>query len=201
MLFAHHDHSFTGFDRAVVVDVETTGSDPKNDRVLRIACLRGSIADLATKGSTHLDQFTARLNPGIPIPRKASRFHGINGYHITGNKTFGDIAAPLREFIGSLPLIGHNVSFDKAFLSEEFNRAGQNSIQHNKEYCTMQRLRDHVGYMENAWYISLAEAAAYFGFKKGVWPYRDGATQNALLALQIAGGLYWLDNQRRLRTV
>jgi DNA polymerase III epsilon subunit-like protein len=112
MLFAPHDHSFTGFDRAVV-DVETTGTDPKSDRVLRIACLRGSIADLATKGSTHLDQFTARL---IPIPPKASRFHGISEYHITGNKTFGDIATPLREFIGNLPLVGHNVSFDKAFL-------------------------------------------------------------------------------------
>jgi hypothetical protein len=63
MLFAHHDHSFTEFDRAVVVDLETTGSDPKNDRVLRIECLRGSIADFATKGFAPLDQFTARLDP------------------------------------------------------------------------------------------------------------------------------------------
>lgn len=194
MLFAHHDHSFTGFDRAVVVDLETTGSDPKNDRVLRIACLRGSIADFAAKGFTHLDQFTARLNPGIPIPTEASCFRDINGYHITGNKTFEDIAAELREFIGTLPLIGHNVTFDKEFLSEEFNRAGQDSFHHNKAYCIMKRLRDHFGYTEDAWYLSLAEAAAYFGFKKGVWPYR-GATQNALLALQVAGGLYRLDNR------
>jgi DNA polymerase III epsilon subunit-like protein len=200
MFFAHHDHSFTGFDRAVVVDLETTGSDPKNDRVLRIACLRGSIADLATKGFTHLDQFTARLNPRIPIPPEASRFHGINEYHLTGNKPFGDIAAALREFIGALPLIGHNVSFDKGFLSEEFNRAEKNSLYNNKAYCTMKRLRDHFGYMEDAWYLSLAEAAAYFGFKKEMSPYR-GMTQNALLTLQIAGGLYRLDNRCRLRTV
>jgi DNA polymerase III epsilon subunit-like protein len=194
MLSAPHDHSFTEFDGAVVVDLETTGCDPKNDRVLRIACLRGSIADFATRGFTHLDQFTARLNPGIPIPTGASRLRGINGYQITGNKTFADIAAALREFIGALPLIGHNVRFDEAFLSEEFNRAGQNSLHHNKAYCTMKRLRDHFGYMEDAWYLSLAEAAAYFGFKKGVWHYRC-ATQNALLALQVAGGLYRLDNR------
>jgi DNA polymerase III subunit epsilon len=126
MFSADHDHSFTEFDRAVVVDVETTGSDPKDDRVLRIACLRGSIAGFATKGSTHLDQFTARLNPGIPIPPEASRLDGINDYYyVTGNTRFGDIAAALKEFIGDLPLIGHNVSYDKAFLSEEFNRAGQ----------------------------------------------------------------------------
>jgi DNA polymerase III epsilon subunit-like protein len=200
MLSTHRDYSFTGFDRAAVADLETTGFDPKNDQVLRIACLRGSIADFATKGFTHLDQFTARLTPGIPIPPEASRFHGINEYHITGNKTFGDIAAPLREFIGALPLIGHNVSFDKGFLSEELKRAEKNPLHHNKAYCTMKRLRDHFGYMEDAWYLSLAEAAAYFGFKKKVSPYR-GATQKALLTLQIAGGLYRLDNQYRLRTV
>jgi hypothetical protein len=54
MSFAQHDHSFTGFDRAVVVDVETTGFGPMYDRVLRIACLRGSLADFATKGFTIL---------------------------------------------------------------------------------------------------------------------------------------------------
>ena len=194
MLIAHHDHSFTYFDRAVVVDLETTGSDPKNDRVLRIACLRGSITDFATRGFTHLEQFTARLNPGFAIPPEASRFGGINRYHITGNKTFEDIAAPLKKFIGDLPLIGHNVSFDKAFLSAELNRAGQNSFGHNKAYCIMKRLRDHFGYMEDAWYLSLAEAAAYFGAKKRVWPCR-GATRKALLALQVAGGLYRLDNR------
>jgi hypothetical protein len=102
--------------------------------------------------------------------------------------------APLKELIGDLPLIGYNVSFDKSFLSEELNRAGQNSLLHNNAYCIMKRLRDHFGYMEDAWYLSLAEAAAYFGFKKGVWPYR-GATQKALLALQVAGGLYRLDNR------
>ena len=95
MLFAHHDHSFTGFDRAVVVDVETTGSDPKNDRVLRIACLRGSIADFATKGSTHLDQFTVRLNPGIlsaqgkPFPR-----HQRVSYH--GEQNFRGYRCPAK---------------------------------------------------------------------------------------------------------
>jgi DNA polymerase III epsilon subunit-like protein len=194
MLFAHHDHSFTEFDRAVVVDLETTGSDPKNARILRIACLRGSIADLATRGFTHLDQFTARLRPGIPCPTEASRIRGLNRYHTAGNKTFKDIAARLRQFIGALPLIGHNVRFDEAFLSEEFNRAGHNSLHGNKAYCIMKRLRDHFGYMEDAWYLSLAEAAAYFGFKKGLWPHR-GATQNALLALHVAGGLYRLDNR------
>jgi hypothetical protein len=40
MLATYRDHGFTGFDKAVVVGVETTGLDPKNDWILAIACLR-----------------------------------------------------------------------------------------------------------------------------------------------------------------
>jgi DNA polymerase III epsilon subunit-like protein len=100
---SYRDYGFTGFDNAVVVDVETTGLDPKKDRIVSIACLRGSIAELATTGYTHLDQFTARLNPGIPIPREATRVHGIEDRDVAAEETFADIALQLREFIGELP--------------------------------------------------------------------------------------------------
>jgi DNA polymerase III epsilon subunit family exonuclease len=194
MLASYRDHGFTGFDRAVVVDVETTGFDPKNDRIVAIACLRGSIAELAIKGVTHLDQFSARLNPGIPIPPEATRVHGIKDSDVTGQESFGDIAAQLREFIGTLPLIGHNVSYDKAFLSEEFKRAGQSSLHRNRVYCTMKRLKEHFGYSEDVWRnMSLSEAAAHFGLEGRAGPYHD-PTEDAFLTLQLAGGLYQLDN-------
>jgi DNA polymerase III epsilon subunit-like protein len=69
MVPSYRDHGFTGFTRAVVVDVETTGLDPKSDRIVAVTCLRGSIEEFATEGSTHLDLFEARLNPGIPPTR------------------------------------------------------------------------------------------------------------------------------------
>jgi hypothetical protein len=128
MSFAHHDHSFTEFNQAVVVDLETTGSDPKSVRILRIACLRGSIADLATRGFTQLDQFTARLHPGI-LFRLRQAVSAASAAIIPLRTRRLRISQPgLREFIGALPLIGRNVRFDEAFLSEEFNRAGHNSL-------------------------------------------------------------------------
>jgi DNA polymerase III epsilon subunit family exonuclease len=190
----YRDYGFTGFDKAVVVDVETTGLDPRKDRIVSIACLRGSIAELATTGSTRLDQFTARLNPGIPIPREATRVHGIKDRDIAAEDTFADIAIQLRQFIAELPLIGHNVSYDKAFLSNEFKRAGQRSLHRNKSYCTMKRLREHFGYSEDSWRnMSLNEAACRFGLKR-LTEARHDATEDAMLALQLAGGLYQLDN-------
>jgi DNA polymerase III epsilon subunit-like protein len=195
LLATYRDHGFTGFDKAVVVDVETTGLDPKSDRIVAVACLRGSIAEFATKGFTHLDQFTARLDPGIPIPPEATRAHGIKDSDVTGQESFGDIAAQLRDFIGTLPLIAHNTSHDKAFLSEEFKRAGQKSLHQNKAYCTMKRLREHFGYSQEVWRnLSLAEAAAHFGLNNNrAGPYHD-PLEDALLTLQLAGGLYQLDN-------
>jgi DNA polymerase III epsilon subunit-like protein len=190
---SYRDYGFTGFDKAVVLDIETTGLDARKDRIVSIACLRGNIADLATEGSTHLDQFMARLNPGVPIPRAATRVHGINDCDVAAEETFADIAIQLREFIGELPLIGHNISYDKSFLSHEFNRSGQKSLQRNKSYCTMKRLREHYGYLSGSWRnMSLDEAAGHFGLK------RQGKThdamEDAMLALQLAGGLYELDN-------
>jgi hypothetical protein len=41
--------------------------------------------------------------------------------------------------------------------------------------------------------MSLSEAAAHFGLEGRAGPYHD-STEDALLALQLAGGLYQLDN-------
>jgi DNA polymerase III epsilon subunit-like protein len=188
---SYRDHAFTGFTRATLVDVETTGIDPKSDRIVAIRCLRGSIEELATKGSTNLDLFKARFNPGMPTLPEATRGDGIKDSDVAEEGTFAAIAAELREFIGPLPLIGHHVSYDKAFLTEEFRRAGQQSLDQNKSYCIMKRLRDHFGY--SAGYMSLAEACERFGLdgSPGAHPVAAEAT---VLALKLAGRLYQLDN-------
>lgn len=191
---SYRDYGFVGFDDAVVVDVETTGLDPELDRIICITCLKGSIAEFAKEGRTHLEYFKARLNPGIPIPYEASRVHGIKDDDVRGEERFADIAAQLRAFIGPLPLIGHNITFDKAFLSAEFKRSGQKSLHRNRSYCTMKRLREHFGYSGEAWQnISLEQAASHFGLKGRTEAHHD-ATEDAMLALQLAGGLYQLDN-------
>jgi DNA polymerase III epsilon subunit-like protein len=188
---AYRDHSFTGFTRAVVVDVETTGIDTKSDRIVAIRCLRGNIEELATRGFTDLDVFKARFNPGLPILPVATHGHGIKDLDVAEKGTFAAIAAELREFIGPLPLIGHHVSYHKAFLTEEFSRAEQQPLDQNNSYCLMKRLRDHFGY--SAGYLSLAEACERFGLEGRAELHRHAA-EDAERALQLAGCLYQLDN-------
>src|SRR4051794_28767227 len=53
-----------------VLDLETTGTDVKNDRIIEVSVLK------LLPGGDH-DQRTRRVNPGVPIPPEATAVHKI----------------------------------------------------------------------------------------------------------------------------
>ena len=118
-----------------VVDVETTGLDPKSDRIISVAIVQTEFDPTAEKVSGVT--MTTVVNPCISIPRGASRINGFANRHVAGKPTFPDVAEELREFIGDRHLVGHNVSFDKQILNAEFKRAGVKTLHRNRSYCTM----------------------------------------------------------------
>lgn len=101
-----------------VFDLEATGLDVTNDRIVEIAILR-----IDVDGSTH--QYTRRVNPQIPIPEETSLIHGIYDKDIVNEKTFTELAPEIAEFLGDADLAGYNSNkFDIPMLAEEFLRAG-----------------------------------------------------------------------------
>ena len=121
---------FSGFDEAVVVDVETTGLDPTSDRIVSVAMVRARFSDLRQDpNGLHGDTIDAIVNPQCRIPQQASRIHGIRDKDVKHKGRFSEIAQQLRNFIGDRPIIAHNASFDKNFLNAEFKRGrGQNPL-------------------------------------------------------------------------
>ncbi len=102
----------------VFFDLETTGTDPRRDRILEIALLR--FAPGADPQALEL-----RLNPQRPIPPSASAVHGIRDEHVIRCPTFADKAAEVAHIIGDSDLAGFGVArFDLPFLVAEFGRAG-----------------------------------------------------------------------------
>ncbi len=102
-------------DRPLVVfDLETTGADRLTDRIVEIAALRfGPGGALAT--------FEARVNPGVKIPREATRIHGISEADVAGAPAFPEIAHQVLEFFSYADLAGYNVrAFDVPVLLREF---------------------------------------------------------------------------------
>ena len=102
-----------------VFDLETTGTDRLNDRIVEIAVLR-----IHPEGEVvSLDQ---RVNPGIRIPREASAIHGITDADVQSSPTFAAIAADLAAFLDGIDLAGYNIrGFDLPLLAKEFERARQ----------------------------------------------------------------------------
>ena len=182
-----------GFDDAVVVDVETTGLDPQRDRIVSVALIRSSFDVLKEDpNGLHGETMDALVNPQRSIPKQASRKHGITDEDVSDKGPFSEVAQELRDFIGDLPIIAHNVSFDKGFLNAEFKRAGVKTLARNRSYCTMRRYQEfNHGTRRGS---SLDDVVEAMGLGKRQGNIHEAA-EDANLAWQVAAMFYMMDNQ------
>lgn len=98
------------------IDLETTGINISNDRIIQICVLK--IYPDQTREVKNL-----MLNPTIPIPAETSMVHGIYDEHVKDCPTFAEIAAGLALFLEDCDLAGYNSNrFDIPLLIEEFLR-------------------------------------------------------------------------------
>lgn len=114
-----------------VIDVETTGLNPyRHDRIVEIAAL------LIRADGTVVRQFTSLVNPERDIG--PTSIHGLVTRDLFSAPRFSDIAGSLVDALeGSVAIAAHNVRFDQAFLTAEFDRLGH-SIPNALTLCTMQ---------------------------------------------------------------
>jgi DNA polymerase-3 subunit epsilon len=102
----------------VFFDTETTGTNPRTDRIIEIACVKIHPNGLR-------ETWQARLNPGVPIPPGSTAIHGIRDTDVAGRPRFADLAAELAAFLDGCDLAGYNITgFDLPALRVEFLRAG-----------------------------------------------------------------------------
>lgn len=191
---SYRSYGFVGITKAVVLDVETTGLDPKVDRVISVAAIKVDFPEIARTGQVSAETFSCLLNPGCSIPAATTAIHGIEDSHVASAECFADIAQQLRDFIGDLPIVGHNVQFDKQFLNAEFRRCKVKGLGRTKSYCTQQRTKEHYGHTGRGFRrVSLIKAAELFdvGGRRG--KHHD-AMEDAQICLQVAAGYYLVDN-------
>jgi len=100
----------------VVVDVETTGRDPKAADLIEIGATK--IRDGAV-----VDSFSTLVNPGREI--FGVQMHGITDADVSGAPVAHDAAQKLLDFVGGAPVVGHNVGFDLGFLDSALGEPGK----------------------------------------------------------------------------
>ncbi len=93
----------------VALDLETTGLNPRSDRVLEIGAVK-------FRDREELGRFHTLVDPGVPIPPFVVELTGIKPADIAGAPPMDAVLPELTAFLGSHPMIGHNVGFDAAFI-------------------------------------------------------------------------------------
>ena len=100
------------------LDLETTGINITNDRIVEIA-----IVKIQVDGSQQIKR--KLLNPTIPIPKASSDVHGITDEMVKDAPTFKQVANELKQFMDNCDMGGYNSNrFDLPLLIEEFSRSG-----------------------------------------------------------------------------
>lgn len=103
----------------IAIDCETTGLDPRRDRIVSFAAIR--IADgLQVQQQPVLDLL---IEPNVEIPERATAVHGIDRARLAGAPTFATAYDRITESLNGCVVIGHFVGFDLAILGREAARA------------------------------------------------------------------------------
>ena len=106
-------------DRPLVVfDTETTGTNPRIDRIVEIACVK-------VYPDGRQERWVRRFDPGIRIPPASTAVHRITDRDVAGLPKFSDSARELADFLEGCDLAGYNMTgFDLPVLRNEFHRSG-----------------------------------------------------------------------------
>lgn len=102
----------------IVFDLETTGLDLVNDRIIQISYIK-----IHPDGKEERNNIF--VNPGKPIPQDVTALTGISDDDVKDSPLFKGIAVKLSENFRNCDFAGFNSNhFDIPMLAEEFLRAG-----------------------------------------------------------------------------
>jgi len=105
-------------DDYVVVDIETTGLNPDTDEIIEIGAIK-------MIGHERKDTFNALVSTKKSIPHSVSEITGITDQMIMDSgKKINDVLVAFLLFLGDLPIVGHNIDFDRSFLLNSCSSCG-----------------------------------------------------------------------------
>jgi DNA polymerase-3 subunit epsilon len=101
-----------------VLDVQSTGLDTDNARIVKLAVFR-----VEPDGSEHVK--SVMVNPGIPIPPGSTQVHGISDLDVMDKPVFRAYAKALADHLEGCDLAGFGIErFGLPLLLAEFERNG-----------------------------------------------------------------------------
>ncbi|MDH4466478.1 MAG: 3'-5' exonuclease [Bacteriovoracaceae bacterium] len=111
-----------------VIDLETTGGNPKKDRIFEIGIVKiKNLKIIAEKG--------LYINPQIPIPEFIQHLTSISMSDIQDAPIIDEVIQEIRDFIGDDIVVAHNINFDIPFLNAVLKKHKKLALK-NQVLCT-----------------------------------------------------------------
>ncbi|MCL1803022.1 MAG: type I-E CRISPR-associated endoribonuclease Cas2e [Eubacteriaceae bacterium] len=146
-------HSATEDGSFVVIDIETTGLDPKKDSIIMISAIKAS-PDAEDK------KFETLVIPDVPIPQLITRLTGITAQMVESEGISLDEAMKeFLSFIDDLKIVAYNVKFDIDFINAALVKSNQSNLM-NETVDVLALSKDRLKKLKN---YKLITVANHFG--------------------------------------
>jgi DNA polymerase-3 subunit epsilon len=100
----------------VCLDCETTGLEPKTDRLIEIAVCLFTFEEITESYETLID-------PEILIPENTIEIHHITDEMVKGKPLVKEVLPKVLNLVQDHIIVGHGIQMDISFISEECKRA------------------------------------------------------------------------------
>jgi DNA polymerase-3 subunit epsilon len=92
-----------------VVDLETTGGQPDQERIIEIACF-------VAQGGVVTREFHTLVNPDRSIPPFITRLTGISEDMVHSHPPISDVLPGFLQFLNGTVFVAHHADFDAGFV-------------------------------------------------------------------------------------
>ena len=148
----------------VVYDVESTGTDTTEDRIIQIAAMR------IDRDGNEIERFERFINPGKSVGT-SQLVHGFTDEYLAEHGESPEVVLEaFKEFSNNRIIVGHNVNYDISILSHELARHNLGEPQFKAVYDTLDIFRRFYPTLENH----------KLGFLSKHFPINHRPTHNAM---------------------
>lgn len=163
----------------VALDLETTGLDPKKDKIIEIGAVK-VIGDQIT------DTFSSFVNPRRRLDPFVRELTGITDEMTECAPGIEALIKPLLDFSGDLPILGHHIIFDYSFIKRaavnqglDFERKGIDTLTLCRRFMPQEEKKN------------LEAASRYFGVSNQSFHRALSDAETAHLLYQILKSRYF----------
>ncbi len=128
-------YNFSPVSDFVCIDIETTGLNPKVDKIIEIGAVR-------VREGLPEDSIDILVNPGMHVSDRIQQLTGIGEEMLSDAPYIKEVIPKICEFVGDDILLGHNVLFDYSFLKRAavneglpFDKKGIDTLKIARKYC------------------------------------------------------------------